>query len=173
MTKPEVWQRGPVDGIAPLLQPVAHALIQVGEDVRELLYDFPTELLWIKPFGVASVGFHLQHLSRVLDRLFTYARGEALSDGQLAALKAEGMPDSTLTTHDLIQQYHACLNNALQQLRNTREEELLQFRGIGRKQLPSNVLGLLFHAAEHLQRHLGQVLVTSKCIRINTFNGEQ
>ena len=31
-------------------------------------------------------------------------------------------------------------------------------RGVGRAQLPSTVLGLLFHAAEHTQRHVGQVV---------------
>jgi hypothetical protein len=36
-------------------------------------HDFPTKLLWERPANVASVGFHLQHLAGVLDRLFTYA----------------------------------------------------------------------------------------------------
>jgi hypothetical protein len=73
---PEVWLRGPVENIPSLLQPVAHALLQAREEVSELLENFPNELLWEKPAGVASTGFHLQHLSGVLDRLFTYARGQ-------------------------------------------------------------------------------------------------
>jgi hypothetical protein len=40
---------------------------------------FPDELLWEKVSGMASPGFHLQHLTGVLDRLFTYARGEAVN----------------------------------------------------------------------------------------------
>jgi hypothetical protein len=28
----EVWQRGPINGVPGLLQPVAHALLQVVED---------------------------------------------------------------------------------------------------------------------------------------------
>ena len=39
---------------------------------------FPPSLLWTRPAGLASVGFHLQHIAGVIDRLFTYARGEAL-----------------------------------------------------------------------------------------------
>jgi hypothetical protein len=45
------------------------------------------------------------------------------------------------------------------------EADLLTARAVGRRQLPSNVLGLLFHAAEHTQRHTGQVITTSKIVR--------
>jgi hypothetical protein len=31
--------------------------------------------------------------------------------------------------------------------------------------LPSNVLGLLFHAAEHTQRHVGQAITTAKVVK--------
>jgi hypothetical protein len=40
----------------------------------------------------------------------------------------------------------------------------LDFRGVGRAQLPSTVLGLLFHAAEHTQRHAGQVATTRRVV---------
>ncbi len=58
----------------------------------ELMEGFCDEALWDRPGGVASAGFHLQHMAGVLDRLFTYARGEALSGQQLEALAAEGKP---------------------------------------------------------------------------------
>jgi uncharacterized damage-inducible protein DinB len=45
------------------------------------------------------------------------------------------------------------------------EADLLTPRVVGRRRLPSSVLGLLFHAAEHTQRHTGQVITTSKIIR--------
>src|ERR1044071_1914272 len=90
--KQEVWLRGPVDGITPLLQPVAHALLQAREEVNEVMIGFSEVLLWVKPMGMASVGFHLQHLTGVIGRLFTYARGEALSQLQMDYLKAEGKP---------------------------------------------------------------------------------
>jgi len=41
----------------------------------------------------------------------------------------------------------------------------LEARGIGRKRIPTNVLGLLFHAAEHTQRHTGQLYVTVKMLK--------
>ena len=79
MTKPEVWLCGPLDNIPALLQPVAHTLLQAREEINELIQGFPETLLWGKPAGLASPGFHLQHLSGVLDRLFTYAKGEKLT----------------------------------------------------------------------------------------------
>ena len=75
---PEAWLRGPLPGISSVLQPVAHALVQAREEAETLMKDFPEEKLWDRPAGVASVGFHLQHFSGVLSRLFTYARGESL-----------------------------------------------------------------------------------------------
>jgi hypothetical protein len=88
---PEVWLRGQLPGIPSLLQPVAHALLQAKDEVSILMENFPGELLWEKPAGVASPAFHLQHLSGVLDRLFTYASGQALSQQQLKQLQNEGV----------------------------------------------------------------------------------
>ncbi len=84
--KKEVWQRGPVPAVPSLLQPVAHALLQAREELEEMMTGFPQELLWQKPARMASAGFHLQHLSGVLDRVFTYARNEPLSEAQFAGL---------------------------------------------------------------------------------------
>lgn len=163
---PEVWQRGPIPGITALLQPVAHALLQAREELAEVMYNFPDHLLWEKPVGVASVGFHLQHLSGVLDRLFTYARGEKLDTLQRAALAAERLAENPdVSVSILLERFHLQVENALEQLRNTAPETLTDFRGIGAKQLPSNVLGLLFHAAEHTMRHIGQLHVTAKIVR--------
>ena len=74
---PEAWLGGPIEGVTPHLMPVAHALVQVGRDV-ERLADLTPDELWARPGGAASVGFHLKHVAGVLDRLLTYARGEAL-----------------------------------------------------------------------------------------------
>ena len=65
--------------------------MQAKQEVNDLLEDFPNELLWEKPAGAASTGFHLQHLSGVLDRLFTYAQGRQLDEEQFASLKLEGI----------------------------------------------------------------------------------
>jgi len=161
---PEVWLRGPLPDIPPLLQPVAHALVQAREEVDALMDGFPETLLWERPAGVASAGFHLQHLAGVLDRLFTYARGESLSEAQARALAAEGTPDPTLVIPRLLDAFHRQVDRALDQLRCTDERSLTQHRGVGRAQLPSTVLGLLVHAAEHTQRHTGQLIVTVRIL---------
>lgn len=166
MSQPEAWMRGPVEGIPPLLMPVAHALIGAREDVAAAIDGLDAEVLWARPGGAASAGFHAMHLAGSLDRLFTYARGEALSDEQFAALAREQAPgDPPPSAPELIRLVQAQVEKALAQLRATDESTLLEFRGVGRKQLPSNVLGLLFHAAEHTQRHVGQIVTTAKIAR--------
>jgi uncharacterized damage-inducible protein DinB len=163
---PEVWLRGPIKNIPALVQPVAHALLQAKEEVNELMQDFPDELLWIKPADAASTGFHLQHLKGVLDRLFSYAKGKTLSEGQLTALKAEGDPQQTKSkVEDLVHAFNKQVDKALEELQQINEETLTEFRGVGRAQLPSNVMGLLFHAAEHTMRHLGQLMVTVRIVK--------
>lgn len=163
--KLEFWQRGPVPGIPPLLQPAAHALLQAREEVTTLMEGFPEEHLWDRPAGVASPGYHLRHLTGVTDRLFTYARGQVLTPQQLDDLSAEGGPTPGMNTvPDLLQRFSRQVDQALQQLAATPESSLTDPRGIGRAQIPSTVGGLLFHAAEHTQRHTGQLLVTVRVI---------
>ena len=164
---PEVWLRGPLPDVPPLLQPVAHALLQAREEVDTLMEDFPDAQLWERPASrtggpVASVGFHLQHLTGVLDRLFTYTRAESLSVSQLAALAQEGKPtaESPVSTVDLVRQFDEQVDRSIAQLRLTDEQTLTDGRTVGRAQLPSTVIGLLVHAAEHTTRHVGQLLVT-------------
>lgn len=162
---PEVWLRGPVPGIIAHLQPVAHALLQACEEVTALMQNFPDELLWQRPAGVASPGFHLQHLTGVLDRLFSYAKGQALTPEQLTALKGEGTPPATKgSTKELLQTFQQQVEKAQEQLKGLDEAAILEPRGVGRAQLPSTVLGLLFHSAEHTMRHTGQLLVTVKVL---------
>lgn len=159
MNNPEVWQRGPVEGIPALLQPIAHALLQAREELSALMDGFPQELLWAKPAGMASPGFHLQHIAGVLDRLFTYANGDQLNEQQLAYLKSEGS-DAGQRVGELIENLNQQVDAALKQLTKTNEQTLTDARGIGRRQIPTTVMGLLFHSAEHTMRHVGQLLVT-------------
>ena len=163
----EVWLRGPVPGVPALLQPVAHALLQARDELNAALHDFPPALLNERPGGVASVGFHLQHLAGVLDRTFTYARVEALSEKQLKELAAENPPViiGPEVVAQLVQRFDAQVAVALAQLRTTDVITLAEPRGVGRAQVPSTVIGLLVHAAEHTTRHLGQLLVTAKWVR--------
>jgi uncharacterized damage-inducible protein DinB len=160
MALPEVWLRGPLPDVPPLLQPVAHALLQAREEVEAVMAGFPEERLWSRPGGVASVGFHLQHLSGVLDRLFTYARGESLNEAQLKALEAEGVQRPGIGASALLETFRRQVELALAELRTIDERTLTVSRTVGRSKLPSTVLGLLVHAAEHTQRHVGQLLVT-------------
>lgn len=163
---PEVWLRGSLEGVPPLLQPVGHALLQAREEVTSAMSGFPGEFLWDRPSGVASVGFHLQHLAGVLDRLFTYARNLPLTPEQLAFLQNEGNPpDAACSAGQLVQRFSDQVEQALKQLRGTSEQILLQPVDVGRKKLPSTILGVLFHAAEHTQRHTGQLLVTVRVLQ--------
>ena len=165
--KQEVWLRGPLDNIPPLLQPVAHALLQAREEINELMIGFPEILLWVKPMGMASAGFHLQHLTGVIGRLFTYARGEALSQRQLDYLKSEGKPpEKEYTINDLVGRFNKQVDKALKQLSQVDETTLTDVRGVGRAQLPSTVIGLYTHTAEHTMRHLGQLLVTVGILKV-------
>ena len=157
---PEVWLRGPVDGICAELQPVAHALLQAREEVISLMEDFPEALLWIKPGGLASPAFHLQHIAGVIDRLITYKNESPLSQAQLLYLKNEGVFDDKISTGVLVETLKESINFAITELTHTEVNILAAYRGVGRRQLPSTVGGLLFHIAEHTMRHTGQLLVT-------------
>lgn len=160
----EFWLRGPVEGVPALLQPVAHALLQAREEVNGLLQNFNDNDLWMKPAGVASVAFHLQHLSGVLDRLFSYAKGNLLSTEQLEALKAEGKFDPSISVLRLLKAFNDQVSSSLNELMLANETQLLETRGVGRANIPSTTLGLYVHAAEHTMRHTGQLLVTVKFI---------
>lgn len=163
--QPEPWLRGAVAGIPALLQPAAHAFLLSVEDCEAAVRDLPAELLWSEHHGAASVGFHLRHLPGATDRLLTYARGETLTSTQTSALRAERTPgDPPPTAAELVAAWRAGVDRALAQLAATDAATLLDFRGVGRAQLPSNVLGLLFHAAEHASRHTGQLVTTVKLL---------
>jgi uncharacterized damage-inducible protein DinB len=162
---PEVWLRGPREGIPALLQPAAHALLQAQEEIEAALQDFPEAKLWEQPAGVASVGFHLQHMAGVLDRLLTYAAGQPLTEAQLAYLTKEGKPAPGIDLATLLATFDQQMAITLQKLKATDPKTLTDVRGVGRKQTPSTVLGLLFHAAEHTMRHTGQLLVTARVLQ--------
>jgi DinB superfamily len=165
---PEVWLRGPIPDVPALLQPVAHSLLQSREELHATLAGLLPGDVWITPGGAASVGFHARHAAGSLDRLFTYARGEQLNAAQKAALAAEGQPDlRPQVVAGLLAEFDAAVERALAQLRTTDESTLNQACGVGRGQLPSTVVGLLFHAAEHTQRHMGQLMTTARVIQGN------
>ena len=162
---PEAWLRGSIDGIDAFLQPAAHALVQAREDLGRTAANISPTTLWKQPNGAASLGFHLRHIGGSLDRLLTYARGAQLDDRQHAALRSETEPGtSPPDAATLVKQAQDAIDAALAQLRATRRDELLEPRAVGRAGLPSTVLGLLFHAAEHTTRHVGQAITTAKLV---------
>jgi uncharacterized damage-inducible protein DinB len=156
-----------------LLQPVAHALLQSQEEIHTLLKPFPRQLLWEQPAGVASVGFHLQHIPGVLDRLITYATGNPLSHLQLKYLSEEGLEDEKITTGTLLDKLDNEIETAIAYLKKTDPATLTEPRTVGRKKLPTTVMGLLFHAAEHTMRHTGQLLVTARMLLHHSEDEEQ
>ena len=166
MANTEWWQRGPVDGVPALLQPVAHILLQVRESVGELVDGLTIEEWNARPANVASSAFHVRHIAGVIDRLFTYARGESLSEAQFTALRAEGDPVTDAgDVSRILDALSARVDTALDQLRATDVATLGDFRPVGRAKLPSTVIGCLVHGAEHSLRHVGQLSVTTRIAR--------
>jgi uncharacterized damage-inducible protein DinB len=162
---PEPWLSGPVPGIITDLQPAAHMLLDARADLQRVVSPLPEALIWERPGGAASIGFHLLHAAGSIDRLLSYAAGHQLNDAQREALAAEKDPASLGKTGlQLLAGIVAGIDRALDVLKQTRADELDTPRGVGRKMLPSNVRGLLFHVAEHTQRHTGQVVTTAKVV---------
>src|SRR5690606_27408205 len=135
------------------------------EDVARAAAELPPGTLWLKPGGAASPGFHLKHLVGSTDRLFGYARGEGLTDAKKEFARQEGVPGDGETVESLAEAAHAAMVGALDLLRNTPPDSLLEAREAGAMRLPTTVLGAIFHAAEHAQRHAGQFVTTVKVIR--------
>lgn len=163
---PEAWLRGPLPGIAAPLQPAAHALVQAAEDIAQAATGLSTEELWVRPGGAASAGFHLRHIAGSIERLLTYTRGEQLSEGQRRALATERDPgDPPADTEGLILRATAAIEEALAAIRATTSATAAEPRAVGRAAFPSTVGGLLFHIAEHTQRHTGQLIATAKIVR--------
>jgi hypothetical protein len=160
----EWWQRGPIDGVPALLQPVAHILLQVRDSVDELTANL-TEAEWnARPANVASCAFHVRHIAGVMDRLFTYARGEGLSEAQFAAIRREGDHLPLADAPTVLEALHTQVDDALAQLSGTNPATLTDVRAVGRAKLPSTVVGCLVHGAEHSMRHVGQLLVTKRIV---------
>jgi len=159
---PEVWLRGPLPHVPGMLQPAAHALLQAQEEINELMKGFDEQFLWKRVAGQASVAFHLQHIPGVQNRLFAYAKGAMLTEQQLEYLQNEGKENDEITVALLLDNLNRQTDRSVEQLQQTDINTLTDTREVGRKKMPSTVLGLLFHAAEHTMRHTGQLLVTIK-----------
>jgi uncharacterized damage-inducible protein DinB len=145
--------------------PAAHALMQAAEDIASAVAGLSREQLRMRPGGAASVGFHLRHVVGSIDRLLTYARNEPLSRTQLAEIAAEQDGAGEEDVAALASEAVSAIQRAIEVMRATPLERYFEARGVGRRKLPTTVLGLLVHVAEHTQRHAGQIIATSKVVR--------
>jgi uncharacterized damage-inducible protein DinB len=121
------------------------------------------EQVWERPHGLAPLGFHLRHIGGSIERLMTYVDGGQLSEEQLSALKTEMTPGAS--REELLEQIDRVTAAAESRIRSIDPARLRDPRGVGRKQLPTTVIGLLVHIAEHTQRHVGQAIASAKLVR--------
>jgi uncharacterized damage-inducible protein DinB len=146
--------------------PVFFSFVMVREDLARHAAGLSTEQVWRKIDG-ASLGFHLKHIAGSVDRLTTYLMGEQLSEQQLQALRDESSPTGQ-SASDLLSLIDASLAAAEDQLRRLNPEKPYEPRSVGRRALPTTVIGLIVHLAEHTQRHLGQAITTCKILQLAT-----
>ncbi len=160
----EPWLNGPIEGIPALLMPAAHALMQAQEDIKTFAENLSREQIWQEPGGAASIGFHLRHINGSCDRLLRYAKGESLSVAQFEFLADEQNGAKIESATELITSANQRINEISEYLRGVPEEEFLAERFVGRAKLKTNVIGLLFHIAEHTQRHVGSIIAISRVV---------
>jgi uncharacterized damage-inducible protein DinB len=146
-----------------MLAPTLCAFEQAGEDIRHWTERLTADQIWSRPHGVAPVGFHLRHIAGSIDRLTTYLRGEPLTPEQLKALQHEMDPGAGLV--DLLADVDRALAKSAATIQKLDPERITEPRNVGRKQLPTTVIGLVVHLAEHTQRHVGELIVTAKLAR--------
>jgi hypothetical protein len=168
----EPWLRGTLTEVEPVRRAVLHALELAGEDVERWASVLSDTEMFERPAGLPSVAFQLRHMSRSLDRLLTYAESSrlsvlssqvpVLSEAQLAALAAE--MDEVGTAAEVLDEFRVGLRRAMERVLAIAPESFAEVRGVGRKMLPTTVVGLLIHCAEHTQRHVGQMVTTAKIV---------
>ena len=159
----EPWLRGPLPGVHPLLAPTLHAYAQAREDLAHWTDRLTDAEIWSRPQGLASVGFQLRHIAGSVERLTTYLLGEELTPEQLEAMQHEMDPGAGRTK--LLDEANEALKRSEQVIRALDPAMLQEPRSVGRKHLPTTVVGLVVHLAEHTQRHVGELIVTSKIAR--------
>lgn len=158
---PEPWLRGTLTEIDPVRRAVLHALELASEDADRWCNPLSEAQIFAQPLALPSIAFHLRHIVRSLDRLLTYAEGAQLSPDQLASLKSEADPGHAA---DVRAEFRSGLASAADRIRKIPPGHFDQPRGVGRRQLPTTVAGLLVHCADHTQRHIGQAVTTAKVV---------
>ena len=158
----EPWLRGTLTEVEPVRRAVLHALELAVEDVARWCEGLSDAEMFVRPVGLPPVAFQLRHIARSLDRLLTYAEARSLDEGQLAALKTEM---DAGTAAEVMEEFRAGLELARGRVLAVGPETFVEPRGVGRKMLPTTVVGLLIHCAEHTQRHVGQMVITVKVVK--------
>jgi len=161
-TLPEPWLRGPIAGVGTSVMPVFFCFLQVREDLTKHTAGLTREQVWQR-IGESSVGFHMKHLAGSVERLTTYVLGAQLSSAHLDYLRSEH--DADLDLSELLELVDKKLSASEAQLLQLDPGTLFEARTVGRRALPTTVLGLLVHLAEHTQRHLGQAITLSQVVR--------
>jgi hypothetical protein len=158
----EPWLRGPIAGVSPLLSPVLASFQQAREDLARATDGLTAERLWTAPPNCGPVGFHLRHIGGTVDRLITYLKGAELTPAQMEELKAEKTPGAG--REELLAGLDRAFAQAEAVIRALDPATLAQPRTVGRKRLPTTVIGLLTHIAEHTQRHVGEVIISARFV---------
>ena len=158
----EPWLRGTLRETPAVQRAVLHTFQAAEEDLNEWCRSLTDEEIHQRPAGLASVAFHLRHISGSVDRLLTYAEGRELSEEQLQTMKVEG--SAVGSTSECIQTLSDELTAAADRVRRLNSAHFDQPRCVGRKRLPTTVGGLLVHVDDHTQRHVGQAITTARVI---------
>lgn len=154
--------RGTLTDDPPVQRAVLHAFELAVEDIERWCSQLSDEQLNARPHGLPPVAFHIRHIIGSTDRLLSYAEGNQISAAQLEFLKSE--MDSHSTREELLASFREALEGYAARVRTFGPEQYAEPRGIGRKQLPTSVAGLLVHVAEHTMRHVGQAITTAKLL---------
>jgi uncharacterized damage-inducible protein DinB len=160
MTEP--WLQGTLTDLPVLQRAVLHSLQMAQEDTAKWCGGLDDSEIHARPFGLPSVAFQLRHIARSLDRFCCYAEGVRLNEQQLAALASE--MGNCGTRDSIFSELEASVENTRRRLDEIVRQPLDTTIAIGRKRLPTTLAGLLVHAAEHTQRHVGQAITTAKVI---------
>jgi uncharacterized damage-inducible protein DinB len=159
---PEPWLRGTLSEIPAVQRAVLHAFQAAEEDLLLWCSTLTDEQIHVRPEGLPSVAFHLQHIAGSLDRLLTYGEGRELSDQQLQALKSESNPE--VSADELFRKLAVALKISADRVRRINSEDLEHPRTVGKRRLPTTLGGLLVHLADHTQRHVGQAITTARIV---------
>jgi uncharacterized damage-inducible protein DinB len=160
---PEPWLQGTLNEVPAVPRAVLHALELARHDLQRWCGELDEAMLNASSQGLPSVGFHIRHIARSIDRLLTYAEGKQLNDEQMKALKMELSEHSG--SDELFAELEAALDSAARRIRAIDPAKLEEPRKVGRSELPATLGGLLVHVADHTQRHVGQAVTTAKFLR--------